>query len=330
MAAAVTIRDIAARAGVAVSTVSRALSDPDRVNDATRERIEEIARELGYRARRTSRARETPQVRAVALLVPDITNLYYFDLIRATQVQLHAAGYIQLLIDTESSGEVEAETIERISSAAQGFILGASRLSDDALGELAATVPLVIINRTPPHAPSVHIDSPGGYEQIMEHLFSLGHRNVAYVGASGSWLSHQRWSAIERKAAELDVTVVEVNGFAPLFESGPAAADAFLRTRATACLASNDMLAIGILERFAERGIRVPEDVSVVGCDDTFVATISHPSLTTLTSPIEKAGRIATSMLLSLLNPATRRGLRDDVVLPTHLTIRGSTGPAPA
>lgn len=324
-----TIRDIAELAGVAMSTVSRALSNPERVNDRTRSRIEAIAAELNYVPSTYGRALSSGRTKTIALLVPDVTNPYYFDLIRATQLELKAAGYTQILVDTEESAEAEADALRMLRSAADGFILAASRLDDHALAEAAATVPLVIINRTSPRVPQVLIDTLDGYRQVLEHIYSLGHRRFAYVGPSGSWMSNQRWNALEEKAQELDMIAVQVSGFNPRFTSGAAAGDAFLRTEATACLASNDLLAIGILKRFQERGIRVPEDVSIVGCDDTFTAIICHPPLTTITEPIEKAGRLATSMLLSRLRSGRKPAFRDQVSLPTYLTVRGTTGPAP-
>ena len=100
-----------------------------------------------------------------------------------------------------------------------------------------------------------------------------------------------------------------------------------LNTGATACIVFNDLLAIGMLSRLRERGVAVPDDISIVGCDDIFGADFCHPPLTTLTAPIEQAGRVAVSMLLSRLNGEA--GTRQSVVLPTHLQVRESTGPVP-
>ncbi len=320
-----TIRDIAQIAGVAVSTVSRALADPERVNVHTRSRIQAIADELNYVPSSKGRALSSGRTKTVALLVPDVTNPYYFDVIRATQSELKAAGYSQLLVDTEESAESEADTLRTLRPSVDGFILAASRLEDDALADAAAVVPLVVINRTSPGVPRVFIDTLDGYRQVLEHLYSLGHRRFAYVGATGSWLSQQRWRSLEAKAKELGMTAVQLGG-SPGLAHGAAAADAFLRTGATACLASNDLLAIGILKRFQERGIQVPDHISVVGCDDTFAAVICDPPLTTITEPIEKAGRFATQILLSHLRGDRMSGHRDQIVLPTYLTVRGTTG----
>ena len=176
-----TIHDIAALCGVAASTVSRALSTPDRVNIRTRQRIEAAAAELHYIPNSQAKALSSGRTGAVGVLVPDITNPFYFDLIRGTQLQLKAAGYTQLLVDTEESDEVEASTLEQLRKSADGIIVAASRLSDEALLAAAAKMPMVTINRDVPGVPAVIIDTPSATSQALDHLISLGHTRIAYV-----------------------------------------------------------------------------------------------------------------------------------------------------
>jgi LacI family transcriptional regulator, repressor for deo operon, udp, cdd, tsx, nupC, and nupG len=333
----VTIRDVAEATGVAPSTVSRALSLPDRVNRSTQMRIQQAARELGYVANPQARALTSGRTRAVAVLVSDITNPFYFDIIRGTQHQLAAAGWTQLLVDTEESADSETAALSAIAAKADGAILTASRLSDAQIARVAERTPLVVINRRPPEVPSVLIDTPGGVEQAVNHLVSLGHRDVLYVaGPDSSWSNERRWKALQRVAKRLGLRVARVGPFAPFVGSGAAAADAAVNAGATACIAFNDLLAIGMLTRLRERGVRVPEDMSIVGCDDIFGADFCNPPLTTMTSPIERAGRVAITMLLNRLGAggdAPHDGsfdrVRGEVALPTHLTVRESTGPAP-
>jgi LacI family transcriptional regulator, repressor for deo operon, udp, cdd, tsx, nupC, and nupG len=325
-----TIHDVAALAGVAASTVSRALSNPDRVNFRTRERVEQAAAELNYVPSALARALSSGRTGAVALLVPDITNPFYFGIIRGTQMQLKAAGYTQLLVDTEESAEAEKESIEKLRKSAAGVILTASRLSDDELSDAAATFPVVAINREVPGVPSVIIDTPSGIRQAADHLASLSHRRVAYIsGPKGSWSNSRRWQALVEHAKILDLDVVQIGNFPPKMTSGAAAADAAVNSGVTACIVFNDLIAIGMLQRLAERGIHVPSQMSIVGCDDIFGADFCNPPLTTLTAPTEQAGRVATSMLLSRLRTASTAAPRQLRTLPTHLTVRTSTGPAP-
>lgn len=322
-----TIKDVAKLAGVATSTVSRALSNPDRVNRYTRERIVEAAAQLNYVPSSQAQGLSNGRTNAVAVLVPDITNPFYFDIIRGAQHQLKAAGYTQLLVDTEESSEMELEALHRMRSA-DGFILAASRLTDAQLAEAAKTQPLVTINRA--SNPTVVIDTPSAIVQALEHLASLGHHRVCYVsGPPTSWSNQKRWQVFEEESTLRSMETYRVGPYTPKTTSGAAAADAVVRTGATACIVFNDLLAIGMLQRLRERGIQVPEDISVIGCDDIFGADFCNPPLTTIASPIEQAGRVAVTMLLSQLNPIPGGTSRRLAVMPTHLTVRASTGPAP-
>lgn len=325
----VTITDIAKATGVAPSTVSRALNKPGRVSAATRERIEAAARELDYVPNSPARALSSGRTGTIAVLVSDVTNPFYFGLIRGTQQQLKAAGYAQLLVDTEDSGEHEAETLRTMRRWMDGAILTASRLPERALTGLAAGIPLVTVNRNVRGVPSVVIDTPAGMGLAVEHLMSLGHRHLAYAyGPDNSWPNRARWHALRAAGQRYGLTVERAGPFPRGRLFGSAAADALHNTGATAYIAFNDLLAIGMLTRLRERGVQVPEEVSVVGCDDIFGADFCNPPLTTLTAPIEQAGRVAVSLLLAHLDasvPPQRRA----AVLPTHLTIRESTGPAP-
>ncbi|MFF1385213.1 LacI family DNA-binding transcriptional regulator [Arthrobacter sp. NPDC058288] len=325
-----TIKDVAELAGVATSTVSRALSKPDRVNRHTRERIEEAAARLNYVPSSQARGLSSGRTDTVAVLVPDITNPFYFDIIRGTQHQLKAAGLTQLLVDTEESSEMELEALHKMRRSADGFILAASRLTDAQLAEVSGSQPLVTINRASANAPTVVIDTPSAMIQALEHLASLGHHRICYVsGPPTSWSNLRRWKIFEEDSAQRGLETHRIGPFTPKTTSGAAAADAAVRTGATACIVFNDLLAIGMLQRLRERGIRVPEDMSIVGCDDIFGADFCNPPLTTISSPIEQAGRVAVSMLLSQLNPLHGGTTRRLAVMPTHLTVRGSTGPAP-
>jgi LacI family transcriptional regulator, repressor for deo operon, udp, cdd, tsx, nupC, and nupG len=326
-----TIHDIAAMCGVAPSTVSRALSTPDRVNIRTRERIQKVAAELNYIPNSQAKALTSGRTGAVGVLVPDITNPFYFDLIRGTQLQLKAAGYTQLLVDTEESEEVEASAVQQLQKSADGIIVAAPRLTDEGLLAAAAAMPLVAINRDVAGVPAVIIDTPAATSQALNHLISLGHRKVAYVsGPASSQSSALRWAALTTAAKEGGVQVQKLGPFAPKAHSGAAAADTAVHSGATACIVFNDLIAIGMLQRLRERGVRVPEDMSIVGCDDIFGADFCNPPLTTMSSPIEQAGRVAVTMLLARLDPFSGAGSRTRSVMPTHLTVRGSTAPAVA
>jgi LacI family transcriptional regulator len=328
---AVTIHDVAKEAGVAASTVSRTFTNPPRVNLRTREHVRAVAGRLGYRPNPHARALPTGRTKTLALLVPDITNPHFFDLIRGAERQARTAGFTLVLGDSEESPDRELRHIERLGPAVDGFLLAASRLPDARIRQLATRHPLCLVNRELAGVSSTVTDQFDGSRQIVEHLASLGHRSVAYLsGPRHSWLGQWRWRALLAAARGLGLTATRLGPFPPTLAGG-AAADAALGHGATALIAHNDLLAIGVLRRLAERGVAVPTDLSVVGYDDIFGADFCSPPLTTLAGPLERAGRAVVDVLLEQLDPPAGRATRHTRArLPTHLVIRGSSGPAPA
>jgi LacI family transcriptional regulator, galactose operon repressor len=324
---AVTLQDVADEAGVAVSTASRALANPDRVSPPTRQHVQGVALRLGYRHGRAAAFPETVRTPMLALLVADITNPSNFGVIRGAEAQARAAGYTLVLGDTQENPEFEQAHAERLSSAVEGFVLAGSRLPDDDLLELAGQRPVVLLNRQVASLPSVVTDAADAGRQIIAHLTALGHRSVTYLGGPASaWIDGARWRALASSAAETGITAIRRGPFAPTLEGGSAAADIGLASKATALVAFNDLLAIGVLQRLQHLGLGVPGEVSVVGYDDIFGSDFCQPPLTTITAPVEQAGR----MLIDLLLGAHDVRLGPQVVLPAVLRARDSTGPAPA
>jgi DNA-binding LacI/PurR family transcriptional regulator len=319
---AVTLHDVAREAGVAVSTVSRALSNPDRVSARTREHVRAVATRLGYRPNRIAQALPSGRTRILALLVPDITNPHNFGLVRGAEAQAGAAGYTLVLGDTQESPERESAHADRLASAVDGFVLISSRLPDDELRELRRRHPVVLFNRELEDFPSVVLDSLDGSRQVVEHLVALGHRRLAYLGGPASaWMDAERWRSLSADAARAGVEITRLGPFSPTLDGGAAAADVGLGSGATAFVAFNDLLAIGALQRLERRGVDVPGRISVVGFDDIFGSDFCHPPLTTVTSPAEQAGRMLIDMLLGTCAPGR-------AVLPTPLHVRDSTGVA--
>ncbi len=309
---------------MATSTVSRSLSNPDRVHPATRERVLQAAREVDYRSNPRRGGGSDPTRGSIALLIPDIANPYFAELTRGTQLQLAAAGFSQVLADTQESAAVEKRALRQVGRLTEGVLLAATRLSDEQLRSEAQAAPVLLINRIVAGFSSVCLDTGAGVTQAIDHLRSLGHRRVVYVsGPAGSWSDAIRWGALRQAIRRRDISATKVGPFAPILASGAAAADAALNTDATACIAFNDLLAIGIMRRLAERGVNVPGAISVVGCDDIFGADFCNPPLTTIAGDLQRVGRTAVQLLLAMLDDARRAP--ETVTLPTHLTIRAST-----
>lgn len=324
---AVTILDVARAAGVATSTVSRALTQPGRVSEKMRKHVLNIAVELGYRPNAHARSLSSGRTQSLALVIPGATNPYFFDLIRGTQIEAKVRGYRHMLVDTEGLAELEDQYLEELASSVDGVVLAGSRLSDERVFEIAANLPMVVVNREIEGVPSVVVDTSTAATQALNYLASLGHKRVAFLGGPiSSWSNRKRWEALEAASARLDIECFNLGHFGETL-SGAAAADAALHHRVTAGIFFNDMLAIAGLKRFTELGVSVPGDISVVGCDDIFGADFCNPPLTTLTARIDEVARTATDMLLTRLLglPAIRQHER----VPASLTVRQSTGPAP-
>lgn len=323
----VTLTEIASACGVATSTVSRALSNPNRVSAAMYERVVSAAKELGYHSALLAPIQNTASRGTIALMLPNLSNPFVLDIVRGCQAQAQAAGYRHLLVCSDESVKVESDWLNELAATVDGIVLSSPRSSDDVLRAVSDRVPMVVVNRDVPWLSSVIMDTPAGVAQALEYLVSLGHRSIAHVrGPDGSWTDQQRHKAAQAAAQRLGVTCRSVGHFYPSLVSGAAAADAVALTGATAALFFNDMLAIGALVRFEELGMSVPDDISVVGCDDIFGASFSSPPLTTVTSSGERAGHRATDLLIGSLDGAET--VHHVVKIPAHLTVRTSTGPA--
>jgi LacI family transcriptional regulator len=325
-----TIYDVAREAGVAASTVSRAFNNPNRVRVSTRAHILSVARRLGYQHNPHARTLLSGRTHAIGMVVSDITNPHYFELIRGAEMRVKASKYTLVLVNAEESPRIEYDHIRRLAQSVDGFVLAASRLPDENILEFAGMRPLVLMNRELPGLPSVIVDYAEGCYRIVEHLASLGHESIVYLaGPRNSWTAQQRWNSIRHACDKIGLKAERIGYFIPTVASGIAAADAALHTDATAVIAHNDLLAIGVLRRLTERGVSVPADLSVVGFDNIFAADLCSPALTTLGGAHAEVGGAAVELLLDrtrVIGPPSDAVPR--LVLPSWLHVRASTGPA--
>jgi DNA-binding LacI/PurR family transcriptional regulator len=314
----VTLQDVAREADVAISTVSRALSNPDRVSRPMRERIQEVARRVGYTS-----ARMPVRDSLLALMVSGIGNPYNAALIRGVESQARAAGSSLVVGDIADGPEVELAHIERLKDrGVDGIVLASSLLPEAELRAVGDGADVVLFNREVPGFASVITDARDGSRQIVEHLAALGHRSIAYLSGPALWTDAERWRTLSENAAQLGVETVRLGPFMPTVDQGSAAADVGLGSGATALVAFNDLLAIGILQRLRWRKVDVPGAISVVGHDDIFGADFCQPSLTTVHSDVEHAGRT----LVELVRGRIVSRPHTPIVIPTQLVVRESTG----
>jgi LacI family transcriptional regulator len=321
-----TIYDVAREAGVAASTVSRAYARPGRVSAETARAIFAAAERLGYRATAITGS-PGRQTGAVALMVSDITNPFYGEIIKGAEEAARQVGYALLLSDTSESGPVEREVVERTLDLVEGVVLASSRMSDSAIRMIARQKPLVLLNRQITETSCIVPDNPRGVRRAVEHLGTLDHDTITYVaGPAASWAEGARWRALREAGHELELRVRRIDPqAAPTMRTGIAVARRIADECATAVLAYNDALAIGIIKGLKQLGVHVPGQVSVVGFDNVLLAEVVDPALTTVASPMRKAGAAGVGNVLALAAGAKARG--ETLVLPAKLVVRESTGP---
>ncbi len=319
--------DVARVAGVSVSTVSRALGRPESVAPGTRAKVLDAARALGYQPNAAARTLTTGRTGKICLLVPDLEASYFASVAKGVQSRALEADYAVIVADSDEDPSRETELARRLATQVDGLILCSPRGPDGALAELAAGSTTVLVGRRSGDIPAVTVDNADGVRQALDHLRALGHRRIAYVGASTAWANGQRRDAfLAARAALPDVELLEVGGFRESISGGIAAADLVIASGATAALAYNDGVAFGLLERLRQRGLAVPDEMSVVGFDDNPLSAMTVPPLTTVAQPAVATGRAAVDVLVSLLRaplvaPVHQHDLR------VHLVVRGSTGP---
>ncbi|GAA1962716.1 LacI family DNA-binding transcriptional regulator [Kitasatospora viridis] len=320
-----TIYDVARAAGVAASTVSRAFSRPGRVNGETAQRIREVAAELGYRTNPLARALPTGRTGMIALVISDVTNPFYSEIIRGAQTAAAEAGFLVLLVDAQESDRLEREALDRALPTLEGVILASSRTSDSAIRMVAKQRPVVVLNRAVSDVPSIVADTAHGVQLALDHLVGLGHRSVTYLaGPAASWVDGMRWRSLLDLSAQLPVAVHRVGPCPPTVAGGAKAAQALDPVATSAVIAYNDQTAIGLIRGLQARGVRVPQDLSVVGFDNIFAADLVTPGLTTVAAPLRALGENAVRTLLAVLGGAQPR-TAEPAVLPTRLVVRGST-----
>lgn len=326
-----TIYDVAAAVGVSPSTVSRAFSRPGRVSAKTSARILQAAAELGYRAPTVARAEALRQSKLLGVALTDITNPYFFSIIRGAEHVAVAEGYSIMLIDSEENEELERRLFDRTMPLLDGMIVAASRLPDAVLRGAAKSTPTVFLNRLVPGLPSVLTDNARGMRRALEHLAELGHRRIGYVsGPTASWAEGARWRAFREGCYELDLTEAKIGPIPPTVRGGAGALPQVREKRVTAVVCYNDLISIGIMRAAKGIGMRIPSDLSVIGFDNVFASDLVTPGLTTVAAPLSLLGERAARSVIALVNDQEPETTADSPsVLPMRLIVRESTTSAP-
>jgi LacI family transcriptional regulator len=328
-----TIADVAARAGVSTATVSRVLAGVGRARPETRARVLEAARALDYRPSEVARSLKRRSTQTLGLIITDIENPYFPQLVRSVEDAARAAGYSVLLCNAADDPERESAYLELlVDRRVDGLIIAASSLGARHREWLASPpIPVVLVNTDAPdvEVPAIMSDNELGGRLAMEHLLGLGHRRFGYLMPPPRNVDAPARLAGVRAAlaaAGHPADALTVSDGDALVGGGERAV-VELMARApdtTAVVAYNDLMAIGALRALRRLGWRVPVDASVVGFDDVALAAYVDPPLTTITQRTDEMGRWAVAELTGQGNGGGPAPIR----LPVELQVRESSGPA--
>ena len=328
----VSIADVAARAGVSIATVSRVLNDSGYpVRPETRQRVLDAVQELGFRPNALARGLLLGQTRSVGLLIPDITNPYYPQLSRGVEDVAAAHGYEVIFCNTDRDPAKTARYIDVLLRKRVDGIIGTGgvgSLDDTQVFESSGTH-LVLVGRHDLPSPSIQVDNVQLARNATRCLAALGHRTSAFIGGPRDLTSaHDRLVGyklgLQESGLDWDGRLFREGAYSEV--SGYAAMQSLLAgdTRPTALFAANDRMAIGAMAAIIDAGLDIPDDVSVIGCDNITAASYVRPSLTTIALPIYEMGVAAMETMLKLFAGEDCPPVR---VLPSTLVMRQSTAP---
>ncbi len=322
------IRDVAARAGVSPATVSRVFTRPDTVAADTRTKVMAVAEDLRYTPHPVARSLARGRTGNIGIVVPDIANSFSAVITKAVQHEARRDGYTLFVAGSDEVSQDEERWARAMATQVDGLVLVSPQMSDEAVLDLAGTTPLVVTNRRLDGIPAVFTDAYAATVHAVEHLHALGHRSVVYLAGPDGYSNDVRQRGFRDACTRFGIISAELGPFQARFTAGVRAADLVLATDATGVVAYNDEVAVGVLNRFADRGVRVPADKSVVGFDDTLLAGMVTPRLTTVRIPAAAVGAAAVGMLFDLIGGRPVAGRR--LELAGEFVVRSSTGPAPS
>lgn len=325
-----TIHDVAARAGVSKSLVSLALRGSPKVSDVSREAILAAAKDLGYRPNATARSLADRRSRTIGVNMAELDNPIFPQMLSGAHALIRERGYNTMLVSGERDPDVESEELAKLLEfQVEGLILISHRMPASTVRSLSTEVPVVVITLrgiTGPGIDSVASDDEAGTRMAMRHLVDLGHRRIAHV--SGGTLEpaviRERGYREEMAAAGLEAEIRVAEG--DLTNDGGLHATRQLLSDGeppTAIFAANDISAVGAMSACQEFGLRIPEDISVVGYDGIPLGELRSVGLTTIAQPFEEMGRLAAQRLFDRMQGKKVSG--KSVVLQPELIVRSTT-----
>lgn len=328
---AVTMKDVAKEAGVSVMTVSRVINNKEYIALETKNKVESALKRLNYKPNINARTLVTKKTDFLGLIVPDISNPFFGDLVKAAENLARKRGYSVILGDGGGDPQAEEEYIEAFRGRmCDAIILIAPRVKDEVIRELNSTIPLVLVDRQIPDDDiiQVTVDNKFGAFSAVEYLIQLGHKRIGFImgpqNVPNAYLRRDGYiEALKKHDIEIDNRLIVQGDFNR--ETGVEAFKVFntLKDRPTAVFGSNDLMAMGFIQKAKDEGYAIPDDFSVVGFDDIFLSELMEPPLTTVKYPIVEMGLAAIQDLLNSLESKETAYLKSK--LKHTLIIRKST-----
>ncbi|MGN7356292.1 LacI family DNA-binding transcriptional regulator [Paenibacillus sp. SAF-054] len=329
----VTIYDIAAKANVSAMTVSKVINNTGRISEQTRKRVKKVMEELNYIPNSNARSLVLQQTQILSLLITDITNPFYTSLARGAEDSAKKLGYRLLFGNSDEDYDKEQDYVDMILSTRVDGVLFAPA-GDHSLKHLeklrAHNIPFVIMDRAVPGIESdiVSGDSKQGARNLVDYLIGLGHRRIALVNGSldvsTARLRYQGYAeALQLHGIELDDQLVVHKSYRDYKDEDQLSRLLELTAPPTAIFAANNFLAVGVINALRERGLRVPEDMSVVCFDDLDLSSALDPFLTVAAQPAYQFGAMGIQLLVERIQGSAVPDARK-VILPSELIIRSS------
>ncbi len=329
-----TLRDVAREAGVSVSTVSRALNDQPFVSSEVRDRVISASEALGYRPDVAARSMRTGTTGAVGLVVSDISNPLFASIAKAADFALSPRGYALMIANSANDPDHEAELISAFRQRRlDGLIIATANEGAPGLADRVSSFQAsVLLDREVPgsRADAVLSDHGAGLGEAIRHLAGLGHRRIALIAGTPT----QRGSRVRIQTYDEELRRLQLPRDVDLCRPGEMTVEDGYRAVAevlalsdppTAIIAGNNQLFAGLFAAIRDLGLRIPEDLSVVACEETELTALHNPPLDVVRRDMDDLGRTAAELLLARLEAPRRRPRR--VVLPTSFEARGSSAP---
>ncbi|MCF2905605.1 LacI family transcriptional regulator [Octadecabacter sp. CECT 8868] len=335
-----TLQDVARVARVSTATVSRTLSNPDVVSESTRRRVSEAVKATGYRINRAARNLRTQRAHSVLVLLPDLANPFFSTILEGISRNLSRLGYSMLIASTEQVHDSGERLVDYLEDArADGMIILDGGLDAEVVEKLenapqAKRILFACEWVEGADFPSVRCENRHGTRAAVNHLHDLGHSKIGHVtGPEGNVLMHTRKDALVAEMARLNLELKPEWVIAGDFSlaAGCKAAQTWiaLEDRPTAVFCASDQLAMGFIAELSRHGIKVPQDVSVMGFDDIELAEQFIPPLTTIRQDRLMIGQTAAEILMTRILTPNEEPAEHAAVLPVSLVVRESTAPPP-